>query len=439
MYRDAKEMSRYHFVGIGGFGMSALAQILIARGAKVSGSDRYYDRGINTQIFDKLTSLGISMFKQDGSGIEEKVDKVIVSTAIEDDNPDIKKAKEKNIPIIHRAELLAEIFNASKQRIAITGTSGKTTVTGMIGFILHEIGLNPTIINGGIMIDFCKGNWLGNAVNGNPDLIVIEADESDASCTLYKPTIGVITNIHLDHKPLHELKLIFEKFAKNIEKTVIWSQTLTFPKKLKLYPQKSYFVIENTTFSLPLPGIHNVYNALSAIAVVRTLGIGLKEISNVLSKFKGIKRRLQFIGKENGITIIDDYAHNPDKIKATLNTLKLQFPRIIAIFQPHGFGPTRLLKKGFIQTFKEELRKQDILFMPEIYYAGGTVTKDISSKDIITPLQQEGLQAYFFHNREEIIPQVTKKAQPKDGIIVMGARDATLSEFCLHVLKSLKR
>jgi UDP-N-acetylmuramate--alanine ligase len=429
--------TRYHFVGIGGSGMSALAQILIARGVKVSGSDRYYDLGINTQLFDKLTSCRISIFRQDGCGLEENVDKVVISTAIEDNNPDVKKAKEKNIPIIKRAELLAEIFNSSKQRIAVTGTSGKTTVTAMIGFILHQLGMNPTIINGGIMIDFCKSNWLGNAVNGNPELIVIEADESDASCTLYKPTIGLITNIHLDHKPLHELKLIFEKFAKNVKETVIWGQTLTFPKKLKLYPQKSYFVIENTTFSLPLPGVHNVYNALSAIAVVKTLGVSLKEVSAILSKFKGIKRRLQVVGKEKGITVIDDYAHNPDKIKATLNTLKLQFPRIIAIFQPHGFSPTKLLKEGLIQVFKEELRKQDILFMPEIYYVGGTVTKDISSNDIIRILQKQGVQAYFSHNREEIIPIILKNAKPKDGIVVMGARDETLSEFCLHILKSI--
>ncbi|MEW6096448.1 MAG: UDP-N-acetylmuramate--L-alanine ligase [bacterium] len=450
------QKNSYHFVGIGGSGMSALAQILVARGMKVSGSDRYYDSGLNITLFDKLISVGISMFRQDGSGVEGKVDRVVVSTAIEEDNLDIKKAKAQNIPIIKRAELLAEIFNPAKQGIAITGTSGKTTVTAMIGFILHQLGLALTIINGGIMLNFSNDNCLGNAIIGNTELIVIEADESDGSSSLYQPAIGVITNINLDHKPLNELEGIFADFAKNTRQTLILNADCTrcmkikdkaitfgiknkaeiFPKELCL--EKSYMIIEDTSFHLPLLGVHNVYNTLAAIAVVKALGVKLKEISEVLGKFKGIKRRLQFIGEQKGIKVIDDYAHNPDKIKATLQTLKLQFPRLIAIFQPHGFAPTRLLKEEFIQTFKEELRRQDILFMPEIYYAGGTVTKDISSNDIITPLQKEGLQAYYFAHREEILSQLIEKAKPKDGIVIMGARDDTLSEFCLNILEALK-
>jgi len=440
----------FHFVGIGGSGMSALAQILVARGMNVSGSDRYYDRGEKARLFDKLTSLKISLFNQDGSGLEAPVDKVVISTAIEDDNLEIKKSKEKNIPIIHRSELLAEIFKSAKQRIAITGTSGKTTTTAMIGFILHQLGMNPTIINGGIMLDFDN-----NSVNGSSDLIVIEADESDGSSSIYKPTIGVITNITLDHKPLDELEVIFAEFAKNTQETLILNadcpycmkinaKSITFgiKKKAQIFPkelslEKSSFIIEDTLFHLPLLGIHNFYNALAAIAVVKTLGINLKEISEVLSKFKGVKRRLQFIGEQKGIKVIDDYAHNPDKIKATLTTLKLLFPRLISIFQPHGFGPTRLLKEGFIQIFKEELRKQDILFMPEIYFVGGTATKNISSQDIIIPLQKEGLQAYYFKHRKEIISQVIKRTQSGDGIVVMGARDDTLSDFCLDILDAL--
>lgn len=450
--------NKYHFVGIGGSGMSALAQILAARGAKVSGSDRYYDGGINTTLFDKLTSLGISIFRQDDSGVEEEVTRVIVSTAIEEDNPDISKAKTLNIPIIKRAELLSEIFNTTKTGIAITGTSGKTTTTAMTGFILHQLGLNPTIINGGIMLDFCNGNELGNAVNGSLDLMVIEADESDGSCIRYSPGIGVLTNIHLDHKPLVELEVIFNEFAGGVRETLVLNadcprcaklkghQARTFgigkkadvfPRELKLLPEGSHFIIEDTAFYLPLPGIHNVYNALAAIAVVTDLGIKTDRIAAVLSKFKGIKRRGQLIGEGEGIKVIDDYAHNPDKIKATLSTLKLQFPRVIVIFQPHGFGPTRLLKDGFIQVFKEELRKQDILFMPEIYYAGGTADKDISSGDIITPLQKQGLQAYYFTQRQEIIGAVLKIAQPGDGIVVMGARDETLPEFCLDLLRRI--
>lgn len=292
---------KFHFVGIGGSGMSALAQILVESGMNVSGSDRYYDRGENTPLFDKLTFLGISLFKQDGSGLELPVAKVVISTAIEDDNPDIKKAKEKNIPIIHRAKLLAEIFNHAKQRIAITGTSGKTTTTAMIGFVLHQLGMNPTIINGGIMLDFDN-----NFVNGRPDLMVIEADESDGSSSLYKPTIGVITNISLDHKPLNELEVIFADFAKNTQTLILNADSpgcscnaITFgiKEKAQIFPKelsKSYFVIEDTPFYLSLLGIHNVYNALAAIAVLKTLGIKIKDISATLSKFKGIKRRLQF-------------------------------------------------------------------------------------------------------------------------------------------------
>lgn len=187
--------NRYYFVGISGSGMSALAQMLISSGIEISGSDRYYDKGNNLALFHKLNSLGISIFNQDSSGVQKEIDKVVVSTAIEDDNPDIKQAKAKNIPIVKRTEVLAEIFNSANTGIAITGTSEKTTTTAMVGFILHQIGFAPTIINGGIMLDFSNNNCPGNAVIGNPELIVIEADESDSSYHLYKPTIGGITNI----------------------------------------------------------------------------------------------------------------------------------------------------------------------------------------------------------------------------------------------------
>lgn len=444
--------------------MNTLAQIMVYRGANVSGSDRNYDNKINIRcqnLFDKLTtSQGILLFKQDGSGLEKQaVDYLVVSSAIEDDNQEIIKARQKGIPIIHRAGLLAQIANSSKC-IAVAGTSGKTTITGMIGYILYLSGKDPTIINGGIIRNFCSDTCIGNALNGKSELCVIETDESDGSIVNYNPEIGVITNIALDHKPIAELQKLFERFALQVKGTLILNQDcarsnlikcnckrLTFgiknnadisAKNIDISAKGTCFEVNGIAYYMRLHGLYNVYNALAAIASTKILGLDDSEISQALAEFTGIKRRLELIGEVRGIKIFDDYAHNPDKIKASIETLNPQFSRLHIIFQPHGFGPTRLLKQELIEVFSQCLRKNDILYMPEIYYAGGTVVRNISSADLVSGIQGREKQAFYITMREEIIAKIVESVVIGDAIVVMGARDDSLSEFCLMIKEAIE-
>ncbi|MDI6792518.1 MAG: Mur ligase domain-containing protein [bacterium] len=447
----------YHFIGIGGAGMNSLAQIIVERGFTVSGSDRAFDQKVSPDLAGKLAELGIILSTQDGSVFDKRdVRQVVVSTSIEDDNPDLKRAGQLGLPILHRAELLAQVSNTSRS-IVVAGTSGKTTTTGIIGYVLYYLGLNPTVVNGGVIKNWAETDLIGNAISGHDsNLAVIEADESDGTISLYRPSIGVVLNIALDHKPLSELEPLFNSFAQAVKETLILNldcarsselrgsaKITTFGigsnasrsiKQLELGPSGATFLLEGTSYYVPLLGRHNVSNALAAIAALRATGLSHTEISRALAEFKGIKRRLELIGEKNGVKVFDDYAHNPDKIRASIETLRPFFKRLIVIFQPHGFGPTRLLKEGLISTFETCLDKNDLLYIPDIYYAGGTAARDISSADLIRPLKEKGLSAYYYPQRDEIVKEVAARVQPEDAVIVMGARDNTLSNLCRRLL-----
>ena len=450
----------YHFVGIGGIGMSAIAQVLRDQDHIVSGSDRKYDHQISKDVFSKLSHQGISLHNQDGSGINENTDFVVVSSAIEEDNLDIKKARLLNKKIIKRADLLAEMFN-SKYGIAIGGTNGKTTVSCMVGYILDYAGMSPTIVVGGCIKNYINNSHLGNAKTGKSDIISIEADESDGSIVLYKPRISVITNISKDHKTIEDISKTFETFSKNTLDTLIINTDCPSLKTLDIkhknivtyglnnnadicakniiyHPFHSTFNVNGQSFEINLPGSHNLSNALAAIAVARILNIKDNITANALRQFLGVQRRMDIIGEVNGIKVIDDYAHNPEKIKAVINAVKLGSKRVIAIFQPHGYSPASFMKEEFTDAFIKVLSSNDILFMPEIYYAGGTAAKNISSSDFINRIKDAGKNAFFFENRDDIIPVIKSQAHSGDCILVMGARDNTLTEFCQNILESIK-
>lgn len=438
--------------------MSALAQVLRAKGHAVSGSDRNLDKGINHTFFRKLSRLGINCLPQNGSGLENGVDIVVVSTAVEESNPDVKKAQERGIPIVNRATLLAVLFN-DLRGVAIGGTNGKTTATGMVGWILDKAGLDPTVVMGGIMKNYCGRSRLGNARIGRSDIGVIEADESDGSLTYYRPKVGVITNITKDHKPIDELLVLFSTFAESSSKLVlnadchmassirsIPKETVTFGFSEKALFRatdvvckewNSSFKVKDVPFKLKLPGRHNVLNALAAIAASHLLSVPLEVSAKALKDFKGIRRRLDLIGESRGVKVVDDFAHNPQKIKAAIESVRPTSSRILAIYQPHGYSPTRFLKEELVRTFSEELSADDVLYMPEIFYAGGTVGRDISSQEIIEPLMRQGVRAHFVPKRVEIIGHIREEARPGDTILVMGARDDTLTDFCQETLSSL--
>jgi UDP-N-acetylmuramate--alanine ligase len=449
---------KYHFVGIGGSGMSSLAQVIKSKGNEVTGSDRSHDRALNQELFRSLQDQGIKLFPQDGSGVTENTDYVVVSTAIEESNPDIKKARSLTILILHRAKLLAEIFNPSFG-IAVGGTSGKSTVTGMISVILEQAGLDPTVINGGVINAFQGEKWLGNARLGSGNMMVIETDESDGSIVNFSPEVGIITNISRDHKDISELLPLFETFAQSIKGCLVINSDCPLASKIRPQDKKiitygltdgadikadnikmnaasSQFQVNGIPFHLFLPGQHNISNALAALTIGTCLDLDPHLMKTALEKFRGIKRRLEFMGSSNGIAVFDDFSHNPAKISSAIETLRMAGTRLIIVFQPHGYGPTRFLLKELAEVFNQSLLPSDHLLLLNIYDAGGTAERTISSLDLLKRVK--GPAASYAASREEAISEVRKIAQAGDVVAVMGARDDTLSSFARKLLNAVQ-
>jgi UDP-N-acetylmuramate-alanine ligase len=456
---DIKKSLRYHFVGIGGIGMSALAQITKSQGHFVGGSDRRNDKKQTPGVFHKLESQGIRLSPQDGTGVDKETDFIVISSAVEEDNPDLIIAMQRNIQIIRRSDLLGSLFN-NKHGIAIGGSNGKTTVCGMTSWILDKAGHDPTVVGGGYVKNFITDKFLGNSRLGCSETVVIEADESDGSLVKYMPKVSVITNISRDHKTVEELGNLFNKFAENTSGTVIINEScsrfikindsskkvVTFGEdsgsdvsasQISCNPFGSRFKIKDDDFEINIPGLYNVYNALAAIAVARTEGVSDVEIKKALKTFKGTRRRMEVVGETNGIKVIDDYAHNPRKIQAAIDTVRLISERLIVVFQPHGFGPTEFMRDELISAFAGKLLPTDTLLMPEVFYAGGTAKKRISSNDIILELKNRGVNAFFVPEREDIVAEVKKRAIPHDSVLVMGARDDSLTDLCHAILNGL--
>jgi UDP-N-acetylmuramate--alanine ligase len=445
-------MSKYYFCAIAGSGMSALAQMASMEGNSVSGSDRSFDQGKNIDIKTKFENTGIKIFPQDSTGITSDIDFFVVSTAVEDNNPDIIRARELGLNIIHRSELLSRYVNTHRT-IAVAGTSGKSSTTAMIWHILNENGFEPSVINGAYINSLMSEKLIGNAYMGSGDILVIEADESDATIKKYRPEIALILNISRDHKSIDELKdifLFFSKQSKNvflneddfnlmdiskqIPNSVFFGHKSSGVEIKKLELSRSEFEAFGENFSLPMGGIHNIENAIAATAVAKYIGVDIKDISKALSSFKGTFRRFNIIGEKNGITVIDDYAHNPQKIAAILKAFNSDpSKRIIAIYQPHGFGPTRMLKDELVEVFCKNLKSSDILIMPEIFYSGGTVSRDISSQDIVTEVSKKGIESYYFNDRNLIPPFLINKIRSGDIIGVIGARDNSLHNFAVDL------
>ena len=453
-------MEKVSFCGISGSGMSSLAQVLKLSGYEVRGSDRNFDLGRDSQNKDALENMGIKLFPQDGSAISEDLAWVCASTAVEDTIPDIKAAKEKNVPIKTRPQLLAEIFNAAKYGVAVGGTSGKTTTTAMIGYILDKTGKNPCMINGGLLKDYEGTVAIPNIIYNKGDICVVEADESNGSIDLYNPYIALVNNISADHKSLEELVELFQHFADRTDRAVIINKDyelcrkithkrlVTFSLKdsqadyyaegIKPLPHGTQYSLGGKTFTLNLIGAFNVANALAAIAACAEMGVDKFVAAEILQNFHGTKRRLEVIGHKNNITVIDDFAHNPDKVKASVSALRQYNGRLIIMFQPHGFGPMRSLGKEIMAEFVQNMNAEDILIMPEIFFVGGTVTKDISSADLIEFARSLGKkEAYFVDDKSAAAELILQKAQTGDRIVIMGARDNALTDLCQQILEKL--
>ncbi len=435
--------------------MSALAAILQLQGYAVAGSDRGYDQGKSPEKFAHLKSLGIHLCPQDGSGVKPG-DILVVSTAIEESIPDVQAARRLDLKVMKRAEILAWLFETRKS-VAIGGTSGKTTVTGMAGWVFNACGLDPLIVNGGVMLNFNNNIHVGQG-----GWIVAETDESDGSIALFTPDIAVLNNVTLDHKPVAELRGLFTDFLGKArigavvnlddpESAALLSHVangLGFGidhKAAMLNASGPSFSTHETAFTvthqgrsarcvLQVPGRHNISNALASIGAALMAGIDLEKACAALAGFKGIQRRLETVGTKAGVTVIDDFAHNPDKIAASLATLRQSSGRLLIMFQPHGFAPMRMMRKEITQAFAEGMDAGDVLLMPEIFYAGGTTVKDISSADLIGDVRLLGRKAEFMQTREDVKDYLLSHARSGDRIVIMGARDDTLTDFARSLL-----
>jgi len=461
-----------HFVGIFGSGMSAIAQYLAGSGVSVSGSDRLLDSPDTVNVKDALLSCGCTIHPQDGGGITNDTSSVCVSTAIEETNPDIAAARALNIPILHRSDLLASIVKGKKS-VAVAGTSGKSTVTAMIFELLTACGMSPSLISGAALRSLERRGLFGNAYCGTSDLLVVEADESDGTLVKYEPYASVVLNLSKDHKPEEE---VFEMFRRLISQSA-WSAVNADDPKLRALtgaastsfgfggsaafrgavtataPLSTTVNIVQTgehssplqgnneacAMTLPLPGAHNASNLLAALCVCKHLGCGDQHLSDAVAGYQGVDRRFAVTRTAKGVAVIDDFAHNPEKIRAAASAAKQLSERIIAVYQPHGFGPTRFLKNEYAAAFKEIFRPTDTLCLLPIYYAGGTAVKDIESKDIIDLMGGVPFKAVAVNGRDDVVNIIEEAVSihPDSAVLLMGARDPSLSGFARRIVDVL--
>ncbi|NLX25307.1 MAG: hypothetical protein GXY61_05010 [Lentisphaerae bacterium] len=429
-----KNIPQIHFVGIGGVGMNGLAQLAAQRGFLVSGSDRAYDP--STPLFCHLKQLGISLYPQDGSGVNAQTSHLVYSTAIESDNPDLTAAKNLHIPLLHRAEFLNQLIDPDAELIAVAGTAGKTTTTGMLGWIFDALGLNPTVYNGASVLNWKQNGVPGNVRSGSDKLWIIEADESDKSFLNFHPTHSIITNISKDHFELDELHAMFAQFRDQTSGTVIEGTPL--PIGAPGAPNR--FSLNGIEFVVPLIGQYNAENALCAARLCSALGMDLEHVRDALAQFKGIERRLEHIGTVDGITIIDDYAHNPAKIGAVLSALAQTTGRVHAFWRPHGFAPLANSLKELVETFSTHYKTYGgSIFILPVYYAGGTVSRTITTEDLIEKLNSAGVPAQFVPDYDALKQKLENCAESGDTILGMGARDPELPQFLRKLVAEWKR
>ncbi|SKC91220.1 UDP-N-acetylmuramate--L-alanine ligase [Maledivibacter halophilus] len=443
-FLNKKKVNNIHLIGVGGIGMSALAEIILNKGFNVSGSDIK-----SSNITKKLENKGVKIYIGHHEDNIVDSDIIVYTSAVKFDNPEIIKAKKLNIPIIDRAEMLGRLMQDYKTSIAIAGAHGKTTTTSMISLILEHAKFDPTILVGGELDEIG-----GNVKVGNNDLLITEACEYKENFLKFNPNIGVVLNVDEDHldyfKDLEHILITFSKFVKLIPKKghIILNNDDYNVKRLMTHANcnvityginlESNFQATNITFNeagypsfnvnyngtllerftLSVPGKHNIYNALASIATAYILEVPIEKIKEKLNQFKGTHRRFDILGEWNGIRVIDDYAHHPTEIKATLNaTKRLPHNKIWCVFQPHTYTRTKALLLDFVKSFKEA----DKILITDIYAAREKDTGEIHSKSLVELIQKEGDDAVYIESFESAVEYLKKHANPKDIILTMGA------------------
>jgi len=451
---------RYHFSGIAGAGMGPLACLMRVRGHQVQGSDRAFDQGKKQDIAAQLRGAGIELAPQDGTAITAAINRLIYSAAVEADTPELRAGRALGLPCLPRPQLLAEVVNTAAPGVAISGTSGKSTIVGMLGWLLHEGGVKATVLGGAAFVGEGAGGCFVAGPAGGP--AVAEACESDGTLVGYHPAVGVIHNVSRDHDELSALRPQFTAFARNCGRLLVGADCPEAAALGRRFKAATYGVTQDAdarlrvtsvgprrargvlrhggrdlTLDIPQPGLHNLENATAAALVALEIGMDADTVVGLLARFPGVARRFELGGTTaRDIHVVDDYAHNGEKIRAAISTAQAGSARVVAVFQPHGFGPARFLRGELREMIPTLLRPQDRFCYAEIFYAGGTVARDISSRMLADDLPA-ALNCGYARDHEAARQWVVNEAEPGDTVLIMGARDPDLPRLARAVLKSL--
>ena len=407
-----------HLIGIGGVGMSALAQAYLDAGFAVTGADRSLnaDPTARTPVLSELERQGVRLFPDDGSGVDAVTSRVVVSTAIEETNLGLRKARTLGIPVTHRAAALAEVLS-SHRLVAVAGTCGKSTVTAILGHLLASCGFDPVVVNGAQIVGWDDhGTRVGSTRKGAGEFAVAEVDESDKSLVAFHPFAAIVTNASADHYSKEEMDAVFDAFVKDIPGPVVDGRL-------------ERIVPSDLARTIPLPGEHNAVNAECALRLARQLGADEAALAAALKTFPGVERRLQRVGTrptaEGPVAVFDDYAHNPEKLHAMLTTLQAAYPQGVAVlWRPHGYAPLRKMGEALERMFRETLRSQDRLYLLPVYDAGGTADRSVNSESLVRAL--DGCPVSFVEDLDEAASVLCKDASSFGALVVAGARDPGL-------------
>jgi UDP-N-acetylmuramate--alanine ligase len=434
---------RYHFSGIAGAGVNPLARLMRARGHEVQGSDRSFDQGKNREVADELRRLGIAVVPQDGRGISSDITRFVYSTAVENETPEMRAARAVCRECVPRPALLAEVVNTGIPGVAVCGTSGKSTITGMIGWLAREAGIAATVVGGAALV----GERGGLLVTGPAGAAVVaEACESEGTLVGYRPAIGIVHNITRDHAELPSLRAQFRRFARQCRRLFVNAgcpEAEALGGEVGAVPYRvdddgvARLPTREITVRVPQPGRHNLDNAAAAALGALAIGVDVETVQALLARFPGVARRFEVVGTTSrGIRVVDDYAHNGAKIAATLAAAQAGAERVIAVFQPHGFGPARFLRAELAELLPRTLRPTDRFCYAEIFYAGGTTARDIGSRDLMGDLPAQ-LRCGYAADHAQVVEWIRAEARPGDTVLIMGARDPELPRLARSVYSAL--
>lgn len=430
-----------HVVGVAGVGMSALAQALCWTHDRVTGSDRNIDRGIPMPVLDGLRTAGIELVQQDGAAIHSRTEAVVYSTAIEAENPDMAAAKKYGLPLKHRAAVLAELV-PKRGVLAVAGTAGKTTTTGMLGWTLEQLGAEPTVINGGALVNWADAAHVGNVRRGAKGAPwVIEVDESDRSLLNFHPDWSILTNMSQDHFSLAEVQDLFRAYAAQVQTGIVCGagvMDVLGPQTARMVeaaatPQRAGAGFDlpwrGQRLMVPQPGAHNALDALLAAELCAQLGYAAADIATVLARFGGIQRRLERVDQNGPVRVVDDYGHNPAKLIAAWEAIREPGRRVLGVWRPHGFGPLRSMLDPLADALATVWHPGDKLWVLPVYDAGGTADRSIQSDALVAKVGARGVDVELADSYEALGTALLQTVRPGDTILIMGARDPHLPIF----------